>query len=95
MTKDRWDGLRILFAITVGAFLLSMLLVTGCTDPRGTARVLEQNGYTDVEITGWRPLAADKGDYFATGFRAKSVTGTEVTGTVTRGWFKGNTIRLD
>lgn len=95
MSRDRWDALRIFFALVVGAVLVSMVLTTGCTDPRGTTRVLEQNGYTDVEITGWRPFAGDKGDYFSTGFRAKSVIGTEVTGTVTSGWFKGKTIRLD
>lgn len=77
----------------IPVFILAALV--GCTREDATLRVLEQSGYSQVEITGWRPFMADKNDTFSTGFRAKSPTGQTVTGAVTSGWFKGNTIRLD
>lgn len=58
-------------------------------------RVLKQAGYTNIHITGYRPLMAGKDDFFSTGFCATSPAGQTVTGAVTGGPFKGNTIRLD
>jgi hypothetical protein len=58
--------------------------------------VLEQNGFTNVTITGWRPFAKSEKDWYSTGFSATNVTtGKQVTGAVTSGVFKGNTIRFD
>lgn len=70
-------------------------LMGGCTKPKDATRVLEQQGYSEIQITGWRPFMADKNDMFSTGFKAKSPNGSEVTGAVTGGIFKGSTIRLD
>ena len=72
-----------------------ILALVGCTREDDTKRVLQQSGYTQVEITGWRPFAAGKDDTFSTGFRAKAPNGQTVTGTVTGGILKGSTIRLD
>jgi len=75
---------------------LSILAMTGCTDESTTQRILTQSGYTNVEITGWRPFAKSKDDFYSTGFKAKAPNGQVVTGTVTGGLiFKANTIRLD
>lgn len=70
-------------------------LGTGCTKSGETIRVLEQSGYSNIEITGWRPFAKSEDDFYSTGFRAKAPNGETVTGTVCSGFFKGNTIRLD
>lgn len=81
--------------------LLSFLLVTGvllssgCTKPVESERVLKQNGYKDVEITGYKMFSCSDKDTFSTGFKATSVNGSKVSGTVCSGLFKGNTIRLD
>ena len=74
-----------------------MLVSLGaCTDPEGAKRVLENQGYTNVEITGWKPFSGDKNDFYETGFRAKSPNGMTVEGTVTKGLlFKGSTIRFE
>lgn len=64
-------------------------------DSQGTIDTLEKQGYTEVEITGWRPFAASEEDLYATGFKAKSPSGQTVTGTVCSGLFKGKTIRFD
>lgn len=66
-----------------------------CTDERGARRILINSGYSNIEITGRRFFMGSRDDLFCTGFEADSPNGTRVTGAVTRGWFAGNTIRLD
>lgn len=92
--KHRLDASMVMI---VGIICLGLCfsLPGGCTKPKDATRVLEQQGYSDIQITGWRPFMADKNDVFSTGFKAKSPNGSEVTGAVTRGIFKGSTIRLD
>lgn len=75
--------------------LLVIALPHGCSRPDDATRVLSQAGYTEIEITGWRPFMAGKDDTFSTGFRAKSPSGAIVTGAVTSGWLKGSTVRVD
>lgn len=70
-------------------------LLVGCTQPDDTRRILAAQGYTKIEITGWRPFAKSEKDVYSTGFKAVAPNGTVVTGAVTSGWFKGNTVRLD
>lgn len=65
------------------------------TDARGTIKVLQDEGYTDIEVTGWRPLMKGKDDFYSTGFSAVNKNGVRVTGAVTGGPFKGRTIRFD
>lgn len=82
--------------LTIAALCgVAYLCRDGCTSPDDTVRVLEQQGYTNIKITGWRPMMAGKDDTFSTGFEATSPSGAHVTGAVTGGWMKGNTIRLD
>lgn len=85
---------EILLAVAI-AFGLIFIIPSACTRPEQATRILIQNGYSNIEITGWRPFAAGKDDTFATGFSAISPSGHQVTGAVTSGWFKGGTIRLD
>lgn len=86
--------------ITIGiTFLVGLFFISwafpSCTQTEEATRVLKAAGYTDIEMTGYRPLMGGEDDVFSTGFRAKSPNGTTVTGAVTKGPFKGNTIRLD
>jgi hypothetical protein len=66
-----------------------------CTDGPGAERVLRQNGYTNVKLTGWSAFSCSEKDTFATGFEATSPSGQRVVGTVCSGWLKGYTIRFD
>lgn len=84
-----WCGLAVIICIVI------VTRIGGCSDPEGTERVLRQQGFTEVEVTGWRPLSASKGDVYSTGFRAKAPNGESVTGAVTSGFWKGHTVRLD
>ena len=73
----------------------AVVLMTGCTDNEGAERVLRQNGYTDISITGYKPFTCSKDDVFSTGFSAKAPGGQTVTGSVCTGLFKSHTIRFD
>jgi len=65
------------------------------TDPEGTTRLLQTQGYTNIQITGYRYWIKDDKDRYSTGFIATSPNGSIVSGAVTKGWFKGQTIRFD
>lgn len=74
---------------------IALLVLSGCTDSKGATKTLKQHGYTEIEITGWRPFMKGEDDFYSTGFEARSMAGHKVTGAVTSGLFKGSTIRLD
>lgn len=73
--------------------IIAVAAIVGCTDPEGATRILQQNGYTDIEITGYDAWVGGD-DTYSTGFRARSPNGTVVTGAVTSDWDKGYTIRF-
>lgn len=91
---------RLMTAIVV-LVLLGMVVVVGtalangCTDEVTAKRVLEAQGYTDIEFTGYRLFMSGEGEVYSTGFRAKGANGQTVTGAVTNGPLKGSTIRYD
>lgn len=91
-------------AVVVGLSLVLVAAVVGvvflgtgwtATDPATATRVLQQAGYHDVRMTGYRWFACGDDDYFSTGFEATSSNGNRVSGTVCEGILKSNTIRLD
>lgn len=67
----------------------------GCVNENLTRRVLTEQGYTHIEMTGYRWFMSDEADFYSTGFKAKSSNGSNVSGAVSSGPFKGATIRLD
>lgn len=75
--------------------IVSLGILAGCTAPERTERVLQEQGYTDIQIKGYSWLSCSEDDVFRTKFEAKSPVGYDIKGTVCSGWFKGNTIRLD
>lgn len=79
---------------TIAIALLALL--TACTQPDHAKRVLEDQGYTKVEMLGYDWLNCSKDDTYHDKFRALSPAGKPVTGVVCAGvLFKGATIRLD
>ncbi len=85
-------GIVLILTIVIGVFVIGP---SSCTDEQGATRVLQQNGYKDVHITGFRPFMKSESDFYSTGFDAISPSGDRVTGAVTGGLLKGKTIRLD
>lgn len=80
---------------TITTLIIFILVLSSCTDETNARRVLESNGYKNITLTGYRPFMRGEDDTFTTGFSATSPSGHHVTGAVTGGPFKGNTIRLD
>lgn len=77
------------------AAVIVIATLSACTKPDDTKRVLSDNGYTNIEITGYRMFKCDEKDTFCTGFSATSPIGKRVTGAVGSGIMKAYTIRLD
>ena len=79
-------------SIIMIAFLYAL---SGCTAPGRATRILEDDGFTDVEITGYNFFACSNDDWYHTGFRAKRGERT-VYGTVCSGLiFRNSTIRFE
>ena len=71
-----------------------VLLFVGCTDKENAERILRNDGYTDIVITGYDFLGCSKDDFQHTGFVAKKQNNS-VEGTVCSGLlFKNSTIRF-
>lgn len=77
--------------IMLMAFVIGL---SACTDPSEATRVLSNEGYTEIQMTGYNMFACSEDDFYHTGFSAKNREGLVVTGTVCSGMlFKGSTIR--
>lgn len=74
---------------------ISLVHLIGLSDPKGAAKVLKDQGYTEVEIEGYTFFGCGEGDVFRTSFSGKTIAGISVSGTVCKGFFKGATIRID
>ena len=86
---------NVLTRVLLAALIAAILITTGCADAPTALRVLAQNGYTNIVITGYRWGMGGEDDTYVTGFTATSPTGIAVTGAVCSGWMKGATIRFD
>lgn len=90
MSSESIKGLFIIAIIVIGYLIIPF------TDPKNAERVLSENGYTDIQITGYSFMLCGKDDVQHTGFIAKSINGSQVKGAVCSGLFiKGSTIRFD
>lgn len=84
------------FVMGLIAAVLSIGILTGCTDEKNAYRVLSANGFTDIQMTGYAWLSCSDKDTFSTGFTAKGPTGIPVKGAVCSGmFFKNSTIRFE
>lgn len=68
--------------------------ICGYTDNNKASEILSEQGYTQIELTGYVPFVCSNDDIFSTGFKAKNPNGKYVTGTVCNGVLKGATIRF-
>jgi hypothetical protein len=92
--SNEFKGSLIFIALILGIMVV-IAVSGGLVEPDKAREVLEANGYTSIEITGWKPLLASESDTYSTGFKAISPAGKQVSGAVTGGVWKGHTIRLE
>ncbi len=71
------------------------IIFSGCTNKDDAENALTSSGFTDVKVTGYNFFACSKDDFFHTGFTARNVKGSLVSGTVCSGiLFKKSTVRF-
>lgn len=76
--------------------LVFFLWICGCTNENDAVRILSENGYKDIQMTGYKFFACSQEDFYHTGFQATSPSGRSVSGTVCAGvLFKNSTIRFE
>ena len=74
---------------------LASLAIMSCTNAEEATRVLEAQGFKNIEITGYNFFGCGKDDIYHTGFIAIGQNGQAVEGTVCSGmFFKGSTVRF-
>lgn len=74
---------------------LTLLFLVGCTDSSGAKRILEAQGFTNIETTGYALTGCSDDDQYQTGFKAKGATGKTVEGVVCCGLvWKNCTVRF-
>jgi hypothetical protein len=76
-------------------YVLLMAGLSSCTDESGARKALERNNYQPIKVGGYDWLGGSKGDVYITKFEAIAPNGDTVSGCVTKGLWKGSTIRLD
>lgn len=76
----------------------ALAVMLSCTSPERATSVLETDGYTNIELTGYRAFGCSDSDGTCTGFKAMK-NGHHVEGAVgcgrVAGCTKGCTIRVD
>lgn len=73
-----------------------VFLQSGCTDEREAQRILEAQGYTNIQFTGYSWFSCSEKDTYSTGFTATGVNGKPISGSVCSGlFFKNSTIRFE
>lgn len=76
--------------------LIFALALVGCTQPDKARALLDAQGYTDIQMTGYKAWSCSDDDQYHDGFTANTPAGKAIEGTVCAGmWFKGATIRFD
>ena len=68
--------------------------MVGCTSKEDANRALKSQGFTNIKVTGYNPLACSQDDFYHTSFTALNTKGEHISGTVCSGLiFKNATIR--
>jgi hypothetical protein len=79
-------------------FLASCIAIASCSsksDFDKGKKLLEQQGYTDVNNTGYSIFCCDEKDTFSTGFACKDRNGDKVSGCFCSSYLKALTIRFE
>lgn len=91
--KDTKKSIKMAF---YGIATIVFIFACGQSDPKNATRILEAQGYKNVEITGFSPFGCNERDWYKTKFKAEKRSGYEITGVVCTGLIiRNSTIRID
>lgn len=77
------------------ALVLSISALIGSMSNKDKIKIfLGNQGFSQIEMTGFEFFSCSRGDLFKDGFKAVNQQGHEVKGVVCQGIFKGKTIRF-
>ena len=76
-------------------FLAVLFMAVSCTDVNSSTKCLKQNNYKPLKVGGYAFFGGSRDDWYATKFIAIAPNGDTVSGVVTKGVFKGSTIRVN
>jgi hypothetical protein len=79
---------------TLIAILLCSILLTACSGASTSRVLLEEQGYSNVEIQGYNVFACSEDDFYRYNFTATNPNGKPVKGVVCSAPLKGSTIRF-
>ena len=79
---------------TLIAIVLCTILLSSCSGASTSEILLEEQGYTNVEITGFNVFACSEDDMYRYNFTATNPNGKRVKGVVCSAPLKGSTIRF-
>lgn len=94
--SDKQDSIKIFAGVLVVGGILMALLASGTCEvgnQDSSKDLLERQGYTDVRMTGYAPMACGRNDITSSGFEATSPNGSRVSGSVCCGALRGDTHR--
>jgi hypothetical protein len=74
--------------------IMTLVLLSGCTDADKAYQVLSDNGYSQIKIGDYAPFMCGQDDMYHTQFSAVAPGGHYVEGVVCAGIMKGATIRF-
>ena len=75
--------------------VIATLMLAACSDAPSAERALDNLGFKDVKVTGYRIWGCGEEYTFHTGFEAVNPNGKIVTGVVCSGWLRGSTVKFD
>jgi hypothetical protein len=81
--------------ISLFFILVAIALVPGFTDNDRSMSILQKQGYTKIEMTGYKFFACSDDDLFVSGFKALSIAGKPIEGVVCSDWLKSATVRIN
>ena len=100
MKKKAFTLIELMVVLAILAILAGILFSVftsfggGLTSANEKAiELLQQEGYHDINLEGYRPMAGSEDDFYKIGFTAVNAAGNTVHGVVTGDNFKGWTIR--
>ena len=84
------------YLLAIITIITLTFMTLSCTNDQSAKELLENEGYKNIQMTGYKFFSCSKDDFFHTGFSAINANGKFVSGTVCEGFlFKGKTIRFD
>lgn len=91
-----FDDERSLLLVALAAAVVTILIALALyPSEESTIQLLQDAGYSSIELHGYAPFACSEDDVYRIAFTATSQRNSQVSGTVCSAPLKGSTIRFN